>query len=220
MSENENRPAEPAVDPAPPQHRPPFQASRKIYVAGSRHDLRVPMREIAQTPHHHPPTGDRCNPSIVVYDSTGPYTDPEAQIDIRRGLAPLRADWIAERDDTAPLDGPSSEYGRRRAADPALSPIRFPAVPTPPPRPWRWLRDPTPLRAQGDHHPGDGIYRHPRKPASRSGGGRSRPLRVSIPGRLSGRHCRAKLPPSSSGMKSPWGAPSSRPTSTTRSWSR
>ena len=109
---------------------PPFQGSRKVYASGSRPDLRVPMREISQTPTP-TATGMQPNPPITVYDTTGPYTDPEVRVDITRGLAPLRAAWIEERGDTVLLDGLSSDYGRRRAADPELAPIRFPAVPRP-----------------------------------------------------------------------------------------
>jgi len=102
----------------------PLPASRKIHVPGSRPDLRVPMREIAQsdTPASF---GAEKNPPIVVYDTSGPYTDPDARIDIRRGLEPLRARWIEERGDTAELDGPTSAYGRARLADPALAGMRF-----------------------------------------------------------------------------------------------
>ncbi|HEX7329113.1 MAG TPA: phosphomethylpyrimidine synthase ThiC [Casimicrobiaceae bacterium] len=102
----------------------PLPSSRKIHVAGSRPDLRVPMREIAQsdTPAS---MGIERNPPIVVYDTSGPYTDPAAEIDIRRGLPPLRAAWIAERDDTIELDGPTSAYGRARLADVALAGLRF-----------------------------------------------------------------------------------------------
>ncbi|MGE5088877.1 MAG: phosphomethylpyrimidine synthase ThiC, partial [Candidatus Levyibacteriota bacterium] len=102
----------------------PLPASRKIYVEGSRPDLRVPMREISQgdTPASF---GVEKNPPIVVYDTSGPYTDPGARIDIRRGLPPLRAAWIAERGDTVELDGPTSAYGRARLADPQLAGMRF-----------------------------------------------------------------------------------------------
>ncbi|HMA32566.1 MAG TPA: phosphomethylpyrimidine synthase ThiC, partial [Casimicrobiaceae bacterium] len=102
----------------------PLPASRKIYVEGSRPDLRVPMREISQseTPASF---GSERNPPIVVYDTSGPYTDPAARIDIRRGLPPLRAPWIAERSDTVELDGPTSAYGRERLADPQLAGLRF-----------------------------------------------------------------------------------------------
>src|SRR4029453_6279550 len=102
----------------------PLPASRKIYVEGSRPDIRVPMREIAQsdTPASF---GAEKNPPLAVYDTSGPYTDPGAAIDIRKGLPPLRARWIAERGDTAALPGPTSTYGQARLADPALSGFRF-----------------------------------------------------------------------------------------------
>ena len=102
----------------------PLPASRKIHVQGSRPDLRVPMREIAQadTPASF---GAEKNPPITVYDTSGPYTDPAATIDIRNGLPPMRAAWIAERGDTVELDGLSSAYGRARLADPALAGLRF-----------------------------------------------------------------------------------------------
>ncbi|MEA3154206.1 MAG: phosphomethylpyrimidine synthase [Betaproteobacteria bacterium] len=98
--------------------------SRKIYVEGSRADIRVPMREIRQsdTP---AAMGVEQNPPIYVYDTSGPYTDAEAKIDIRSGLAPLRARWIEERNDTEELAGPSSAYGRERLADPKLATLRF-----------------------------------------------------------------------------------------------
>ena len=92
----------------------PLPSSRKIHVEGSRADIRVPMREIAQsdTPASF---GAEKNPPIVVYDTSGPYTDPAATIDIRKGLPALRAPWIAERDDTVALDGLTSAYGRAPA---------------------------------------------------------------------------------------------------------
>lgn len=102
----------------------PLPNSRKIYVTGSRADLRVPMREISQadTPAMF---GAEKNPPIYVYDTSGPYTDPEAKIDIRSGLAALRAAWIAERNDTEELAGPSSDYGKVRLDDPKLAELRF-----------------------------------------------------------------------------------------------
>ena len=98
--------------------------SRKIHVTGSRPDIRVPMREISQadTPADF---GAEKNPPIWVYDTSGPYSDPAATIDIRSGLRPLRADWIAERGDTESLPGPSSSFGIERLADPMLGELRF-----------------------------------------------------------------------------------------------
>jgi len=94
----------------------PLPNSHKLYLEGSRPDLRVPVRAIAQT---------EGNPTILVYDTSGPYTDPQARIDIRKGLAALRERWIEERSDTELLEGPTSEYGRRRLDDPKLAELRF-----------------------------------------------------------------------------------------------
>ena len=105
----------------------PLPNSRKIYVQGSRPDIRVPMREISQAD---TPTGfgGEKNPPIYVYDCSGPYTDPNARIDIRSGLPALRQQWIEERGDTEVLPDLSSEYGRIRAADPKLDELRFPGL--------------------------------------------------------------------------------------------
>ena len=105
----------------------PLPNSRKIYITGSRPDIRVPMREISQDD---TPTafGGEKNPPIFVYDCAGPYSDPAAQIDLRRGLPALRAGWIAERGDTEELADLSSAFGRQRAADPSLDELRFPGL--------------------------------------------------------------------------------------------
>ncbi|MSQ69866.1 MAG: phosphomethylpyrimidine synthase ThiC [Betaproteobacteria bacterium] len=102
----------------------PLPNSRKIYVQGSRPDIRVPMREISQgdTPASF---GAEKNPPVSVYDTSGPYTDPKVSIDIRSGLAPLRQAWIVERGDTEELSGPSSRYGVERLVDPKLTEMRF-----------------------------------------------------------------------------------------------
>ena len=105
----------------------PLPRSNKIYVQGSRPDVQVPMRQIAQadTPAS---IGSESNPPVVVYDCSGPYSDPAARIDIRQGLPALRAGWIAERNDTEILANLSSEYGRGQAADPSLAAMRFPGL--------------------------------------------------------------------------------------------
>ncbi len=102
----------------------PIPGSRKIYAHGSRDDLRVPMREISQasTPKSF---GAEINPALAVYDTSGPYTDPSVTIDLRRGLLPMRAAWIAQRGDTERLDGPTSKFGNARLVDPATSHLRF-----------------------------------------------------------------------------------------------
>lgn len=105
----------------------PLPNSRKIFVVGSRPDIRVPMREIAQSDTGTDFGGEK-NPPIYVYDCSGPYSDPTARIDIRKGLPALRAQWIAERNDSEPLAALSSEFGRIRATDMALDELRFPGL--------------------------------------------------------------------------------------------
>ena len=102
----------------------PFPNSKKVYVEGSRSDIRVPMREItlADTPTD---MGGEKNDPLYVYDTSGPYTDPSVTIDVRKGLDPVRAGWIEERGDTEQLDGLSSEYGRGREQDLRLDNLRF-----------------------------------------------------------------------------------------------
>ena len=107
----------------------PLPGSSKIYVEGSRSDLQVPMREIklTATPVQDPDGSTRLEPNapVRVYDTSGPYTDPAASIDIRKGLAPIREQWILDRDDTELLSSDSSEYTRQRAADLSLEQLRF-----------------------------------------------------------------------------------------------
>ena len=102
----------------------PLPNSRKIYVQGSRDDLKVPMREISLSD---TPTdfGGEVNDPVLVYDTSGPYSDPNVRIDLREGLAPLRQAWIEERGDTEVLPDFSSEFARRRLRDPMLDPMRF-----------------------------------------------------------------------------------------------
>ncbi|MGB7400477.1 phosphomethylpyrimidine synthase ThiC [Castellaniella sp.] len=109
------------VDPAAVH---PLPASQKIHVTGSRADLRVPFREIHQddTPGQF---GGEPNPPLTVYDTSGPYTDPSATIDIRKGLSAPRLPWILEREDTETLPGLSSQFGRARQADPEADSLRF-----------------------------------------------------------------------------------------------
>ncbi|WP_346797251.1 phosphomethylpyrimidine synthase ThiC [Halomonas sp. Bachu 37] len=108
----------------------PLPGSRKVYVEGSRPDIRVPFREIILSPTKTSGV-DEENPPLLVYDTSGPYTDPNAQIDLRRGLPELRRAWIEERNDTEFMDGPTSQYGQRRANDPTLAQLRFDLTRTP-----------------------------------------------------------------------------------------
>jgi phosphomethylpyrimidine synthase len=101
-----------------------FAKSKKVYVTGSRPDLKVPFREISlsDTPSSF---GAEKNPPVMVYDTSGPYTDPDYQIDIRNGLPSLRSQWIDERNDTEFLDGPTSIFGHERKTNPELTKMRF-----------------------------------------------------------------------------------------------
>ena len=108
----------------------PIPNSKKTYVTGSRSDILVPMREIACSPTQ-TKEGLEENISITVYDTSGPYTDPNATIDIRKGLEPLRKIWIEERNDTDQLNGPSSIYGVQRLNEPELKRLRYAEPPKP-----------------------------------------------------------------------------------------
>jgi phosphomethylpyrimidine synthase len=94
-------------------------ASRKIYLTGSRPDLRIPMREVCL---------HGGEPPLRLYDTGGPWTDPDAHPDIKLGLLPLRRPWIVGRADVEELPGPTSAYRRQRDDDPALGGVRFASV--------------------------------------------------------------------------------------------
>ncbi|MCQ3788925.1 phosphomethylpyrimidine synthase ThiC, partial [Salmonella enterica subsp. enterica serovar Indiana] len=112
-----------------------FPNSKRIYVTGSQHDIRVPMREIQLSP-----TligGSKDNPqfeeneAVPVYDTSGPYGDPEVAINVQQGLAKLRQPWIDARNDSEELDDRSSAYTRERLADDGLDDLRFTDLLTP-----------------------------------------------------------------------------------------
>jgi phosphomethylpyrimidine synthase len=92
-------------------------SAKKVYALGSDPSIRVPMREITLT------NGE----THVLYDTSGPYSDPAVATDVRQGLAPLRAPWIARRNDTVELERASSIYRLGREAMPELDGIRFAA---------------------------------------------------------------------------------------------
>ncbi len=104
-----------------------YPSSEKVYITGSRPDIRVPMRQVSlsETPNSF---GAEPNPPVYLYDTSGPFTDPAVTIDLQSGLAPVRSAWIAERGDTDQLDSLSSNYGQQRLTDPKLDAIRFPAL--------------------------------------------------------------------------------------------
>ncbi|MBG6288242.1 phosphomethylpyrimidine synthase ThiC [Pseudomonas nitroreducens] len=112
------------------QSTQPFPNSKKVYLTGSRPDIRVPVREItlADTP---TAFGGEENAPVMVYDTSGPYTDPDVRIDLRKGLPDVRSAWIDERGDTEILPGLTSEFGQSRLADTSLDALRFAHVRTP-----------------------------------------------------------------------------------------
>ncbi len=97
----------------------PFPGSTKIYVQGSRPDIRVPMRQVQQADTA-ASFGVEKNPPVTVYDTSGLYSDPAADIDLMAGLPDVRAGWIGERNDTEQLEGPSSAFGHERQTDAEL----------------------------------------------------------------------------------------------------
>ncbi len=178
----------------------PILGSKKVYIEGSRADIRVPMREIAlaNTPKMF---GTELNAPFSVYDTSGPYTDPDAAIDLGAGLAALRARWIEERGDSEVLGALSSEFGRGRESDARLDPVRF-----------AHLRHPRRARA-GQNRPGrraSGGHRS-RPAGGRPGAGRrgarsawtARPRARSAPDRPSRTFGGAPVPASAAGKRAP-----------------
>lgn len=110
----------------------PLPGSEKIYVKGEMFDIEVPMRRIVLSPTIDMDGKKVENEPVVVYDTSGPYTDPAYKVDLRAGLPKIRERWIADREDTVLLDGLSSEYGRARLNDASLDALRFEHVNTTP----------------------------------------------------------------------------------------
>src|ERR1051326_3492336 len=106
--------------------REPLPASKKIYVEGSLHKIKVAMREIELTDTVHKLNGKmEKNPPVTVYDTSGPYTDPNVAIDLKNGLPRLREEWVLKRGDVEQLADFTSEYCRKRLADKNLDVLRF-----------------------------------------------------------------------------------------------
>jgi phosphomethylpyrimidine synthase len=108
--------------------RDALTGSRKVYVPGKIHNIKVAMREITLTDTVHKFNGSNTkesNPAITVYDTSGPYTDSNVQIDLEKGLPRLREQWILDRGDVEQLSEVSSEYGLTRLNDQKLDSLRF-----------------------------------------------------------------------------------------------
>ena len=138
-----------------------YPNSDRIYIPGSRADIRVPLREIRQDDTY-TAQGTEANPPIPVYDTSGVYGDPAAHIDLKQGLPHVRTAWLDERGDTEILPKLSSEYGIERAHDPQTAHLRFNQNHPPAPRQSRTQRNPAPLRPPRHHHARNGIRRHTR----------------------------------------------------------
>ncbi|ERK05465.1 Hydroxymethylpyrimidine phosphate synthase ThiC [Pantoea sp. AS-PWVM4] len=112
-----------------------FPNSKRIWITGSRDDIRVPMREIQLSPTLTGGSKDNpqyeANEPVPVYDTAGAYGDPHASIDVHQGLSKLRANWIAERGDSETIDQLSSSYTQQRLADEGLDHLRFEHLPQP-----------------------------------------------------------------------------------------
>ncbi|PQA93576.1 phosphomethylpyrimidine synthase ThiC [Chryseobacterium shigense] len=103
----------------------PFPNARKIYVEGKIHPISVAMREIHLSPTRLTNGTLEENPPVTIYDTSGPYTDENASIDIMKGLPRIREQWILDRKDVDILNGITSEYGKARLADQRLDELRF-----------------------------------------------------------------------------------------------
>ncbi len=118
-------PAAPVADKALEDCLRPFPASEKVFVAGTLPGVRVPMRRIRLQDTRDFNGQLIANEAVTVYDTSGPYTDPHAAMDVTKGLPALRRDWILGRGDVEELDKPSSYYRQLRDRDIELEAIRF-----------------------------------------------------------------------------------------------
>ncbi|GAA5099348.1 phosphomethylpyrimidine synthase ThiC [Chryseobacterium ginsengisoli] len=105
--------------------RSPFPNSKKIYVEGKIHPINVAMREIHLSPTKLTNGKIEENPPVTIYDTSGPYTDENSEIDIEKGLPRIREQWILDRNDVEILDGITSEYGKARLSNSKLDELRF-----------------------------------------------------------------------------------------------
>jgi phosphomethylpyrimidine synthase len=114
--------------------REPFPASKKVFVKGKLHDIKVAMREISLSDTSNKFSTAKAsekNPSVTVYDTSGPYTDTQAEIDVRKGLPRLREEWILKRGDVQKLSNVTSEFGKERLHNSDLTHLRFEHIKNP-----------------------------------------------------------------------------------------
>ncbi len=116
------------VDPALLEN---FPSSKKIYITGSRDDIKVPFRKIILEDTRKSDGTVEKNPPLYVYDTMGAYTDPDVKIDLTKGIKEVRKNWIEERDDIEELEDFSSKYFHQRYNDENLKSVRFPNIKKP-----------------------------------------------------------------------------------------
>jgi phosphomethylpyrimidine synthase len=109
----------------------PFPNSQKIYVKGSIHNMEVAMREVTLSDTKSHGKAAQKNESVVIYDTSGPFTDPNITIDVKKGLHRMREEWILKREDVEQLNAVSSKYGQERQSDNDLSHLRFQHISNP-----------------------------------------------------------------------------------------
>ena len=204
--------------------RTPLPGSRKIYVPGEIHaDIRVPMREVAleDTQSRLPGQAPTPNPPVTLYDTSGPYTDPDVSIDLRAGLPALRAPWIESRGDSEQLGELTSAFARERQQ--AGGDEHFPSIPLPRRALAGRRVDADALRQEGHRHARDGVHRHPREHAPPCPARARRAQRPALPASWSAprrAHPRADHARVRAGRSRRRAARSSPATSTTPSSSR
>jgi phosphomethylpyrimidine synthase len=103
----------------------PIPGSKKIYIKGKIHSIEVPMRKISLSSTKRLDNTSEKNSPLLVYDTSGPYTDPDKQVDVSKGIEKIRAQWIKKRNDTKTLQNLSSVYGKKRLQDSKLNKLRF-----------------------------------------------------------------------------------------------
>ncbi len=106
---------------------PPLPNSKKVYVKGAIHpDINVPFREISLSPTRLPNGSEEMNFPVRLYDTSGPYSDPNHALDISKGLTEIRRTWVLDRQDAEVLDRTASDYRFNRESDPRFADIQFP----------------------------------------------------------------------------------------------
>ena len=188
----------------------PYPGSGKAHIQGSHPGVRVPMREIFLKSNSHNGNGSSSTSSFFAYDTSGPYTDPEVSVDIRKGLPPKCLPWILDREDVEHLSQSSSKYSKDREADPGLKSIRFTPLRKP-------LRAKPGANVSQMHYARKGIVtpemeyvaiRENLQREQQSGPGSSKRLFHQHPGAAWGRRSRTRSHPSSSATRWPEAAPS------------